>query len=322
MALTASPFMAIFGITPVYIFHEANFSQFLRGVFFLTFLSFLIWFINVRIVMVYQKISSRQGKVISYIFVLILVAIFFHLGNYIFGFLEVEKPPTDIFYPILFLTAINTIIHIIIDSVLTKDKKDKAELKIQSLKIENMEAQQSLLLQQFQPHFLFNALSTLKSLMNTDVEEAEEYLLKLSNFLRFSVEIKNKSVITLEKELAFTQYYLDMQQIRFEGALFCKIEVGTELTKIKIVVFALQSLVENAIKHNGFSIENPLYIDIGHIEDVRYLYVKNNKIPKTILDSTKTGLQALNKRHEMIMGEPIEIVDTENEFKVILKLIK
>jgi len=318
LALITSPFMAIYGLSPVYIFTNIPTTLFLKGIMFVTIGAFTIWSFNIFLLNS-GRFKLKQRYAISYLLTITMIAFMSVMPE------TIIKRPYEInnFHPFLASFAINTLVLIIIQGRIVKLAKDKAEQEIQALKIKNMEAQQNLLMRQFQPHFLFNALSTLKSLMNSNIEEAEEYLLKLSSFLRFSVEVNNETVVALEKELEFTQYYLDMQQIRFEGALFCDIKVDKSLLKMKIPVFALQSLVENAIKHNGFSVESPLYITIkgiGHLEGVRYLYIQNNKIPKTQFNSTKTGLKALNKRHEMITNESIEIIDTENEFKVILKL--
>lgn len=210
----------------------------------------------------------------SYTGMLIQITIAYH----ILESLPVDRPDQNAFYPYLMGFAINTIILIFINSELIRERKDKAEAEIQALKLKNMEAQHHLLMRQFQPHFLFNALSTLKSLIKIDQKEADNYLLKLSEFLRFSVVAKDQPLVALEKELKFTEEYLDMQSIRFEDAIFYEVDISKDVMRLSIPVFALQSLVENAIKHNGFSEENPMTIHIENEADK--LSISNNKIPK------------------------------------------
>lgn len=222
-------------------------------------------------------------------------------------------------YPIISILAINTIILIIINSVSLRHEKEIAEIEIKNLKVSNLEAQRQVLLQQLHPHFLFNALSTLKSLITENPEEGENYVVKLSEFLRYSVQAHAKEVVSLSEELRFTQDYIDVQKMRFGEALHCEIAIPDEVLSKKIPVYALQTLIENAIKHNNFTEKKPLLINIGW--EGNRLKVSNNKQAKQLINPSGTGLTNLNKRYQIVANKDIEIINQDNEFIVFIHLL-
>ncbi|MDP5140275.1 MAG: histidine kinase, partial [Spirosomaceae bacterium] len=310
VALFSSPVMAIYGIAPLYVFNNVTTILFLRGVVFLSFVIFTFWLVNIVLIRRFGAEHSFLRYAASYISTFILLAIFLLISDLIIQ----QRPSDDVIYPILTGIASNTIIHIIIQSIVSASRRDLAELEVKELRIRNMEAQKNLLLQQFQPHFIFNALSTLKSLMKVNLDEAESYVLKLSDFLRFSVQADKRSVVSLAEELAFTNQYIEMQQIRFEGALQFHVNVPEEILNKQIPVFALQLLVENAIKHNTFSEDKPLTININYSE--AHLLVSNNVNKRPFVESIGTGLVNLNQRYQQLGNCEIDITDSTNEFMV------
>jgi two-component system LytT family sensor kinase len=315
IAAFTSPLLAIFALTPIYILSQQDLNVFWIGGMFLTLFCFLIWSVNILILLNYSGPVWKR-LVFSYVVNLLLVA-FFILLRKIFIPIDLED---NAFFPVLNALAVNTFVLIIMDNILTRERKNQAEIELQELKVKNLEAQQQLLIQQFRPHFLFNALSTLKSLMLENVDEAEAYLLKLSEFLRFSVQAHQNKIVSLEKELRFAREYLEMQQIRFEDSLFCEFEVPEEALGKRLPVFAVQSLIENAIKHNAFSPEKPLRLQIRYQN--QQLTVSNNKIPKAGVESNGTGLHSLNRRHELVTGTSIDIQDRDDQFSVSFSLLE
>lgn len=172
--------------------------------------------------------------------------------------------PSEIneFLPFVPAIGINTLILILSKSIILQFQKESAELEVKQLKVNNLEAQKMILLQQLQPHFLFNALSTLKSLISENPRNAEDYTVRLSDFLRYSVQAKNNEVVSLSDELTFTKNYIELQKVRFEESFKCRIEISEQYLNQKIPVYALQTLVENALKHNAFSDKKPLFIEV------------------------------------------------------------
>lgn len=262
--------------------------------------------------------NKWKSYFLSYLFAFLSLVLFLFFGTSVF---VANRETPSIFFPFINAAALNTIIIIIINSLINRSKNEKAERELNILKIKNLEAEQQLLIQQLQPHFLFNALSTLKALINSNTEQAEEYLVKLSDFLRFSVSSHNFKVTLLEKEVAFMRDYIRLQQIRFGDSFFYEIHIPEDVLQSFVVpVYALQTLVENAIKHNAFTSVKPLYLSITFKDG--YIHIKNNKIPKHHENKNGVGLENLNRRFLLNGVEQIKIDNRNDSFLVTIKLIR
>jgi LytS/YehU family sensor histidine kinase len=222
-------------------------------------------------------------------------------------------------YPILSMLAINTIILIICDLLLAIQKKENAESEVEQLEVKNLKAQKRILMQQLQPHFLFNTLTALKSLIKENPEEAENYTVKLSEFLRYTIQVNSDHLVKLEDELKFMNDYLQLQKIRFENSLICKTDIPADVYYLKLPAFALQTLVENAIKHNSFTEKKPLHIKIQYNNGG--ISVWNNRLLSKVESTPGTGLKNLNDRYKMTTGKEIEVRDNKDEFCVTVQLI-
>lgn len=318
-ALISSPIIALYGISPLYVFNIFSIKYFFFTLLGVTINNLIFWIINIVLIL-YLKNSKRWVVyLLSYIITLSIIPQRAYLLNVfksttIFDLLDVYY-----LYPIVSSITINTIILMICNSIIISEKKKSAEFKLEHLKIEQLEAQKQVLIQQLQPHFLFNSLSVLKSLIIEDSEKAENYAIKLSEFLRYSVESHKTNIVALEEELKFTNDFVILQKVRFEDAFIFQCNLPDEIMKRKIPVFALQTLVENALKHNYFTEKKPLKIEIEYHED--YISVKNNKVSLKVTERTSIGLANLNRRYEIITGKNIEVFDTETSFCVTLPLI-
>ena len=197
-------------------------------------------------------------------------------------------------------------------------KMENAELKMKSL-----EAQHEKLKNQLHPHFLFNSLTALKSLIRKDPELAEDYVVKLSAFLRFSISHNEQNVVPLEEELKFSLYYLEMQKIRFRNALTYTVDIpDAHLTNASLPVFSLQLALENAIKHNKLTQEQPLSILIRY-ETPDWLLVENNIHEKLNADpASGIGLKNLSDRYKLLVEDDIRIDNDSQFFRVYLKIIR
>ena len=164
---------------------------------------------------------------------------------------------------------------------------------------ENIISQFEILKNQVNPHFLFNCLNSLASLVHDDPDLAEEFVEKLSEVYRYVLEHRGEEMVNLQDELSFIKDYLFLQKIRFGEALHLRINKDLEKLRGKIPQLSLQILVENAIKHNKASRKEPLKIDI-YAENT-YLVIRNNyqeRLDKVI--STGIGLQNLQERYRFI----------------------
>lgn len=205
--------------------------------------------------------------------------------------------------------------------VLSQHERMRVGLENAALKIANSEAVNRLLLQQIHPHFLFNALTTVKSLIHKQPEVASNYLVKLSNFLRASMSSMTGSRATLTKEISFCSDYLELQKVRLGDALYYTININEDIRASSYLpVFALQLLTENAIKHNSFSEEEPMHIEISETDGI--ITVKNDYRPNYDKEhSMGSGLSNLNERYESLTGEKIIILTGQSYFYVSLKLM-
>ena len=190
----------------------------------------------------------------------------------------------------------------------------------QKLREEKLIFQYETLKNQVNPHFLFNSLNTLSSLVSKDVELSEQYIHKLSSIYRYILENKDLDNVNLNKELDFVKDYFYLQQVRDDGKIDLKVNIK-DPEKYEILPISLQVLVENAFKHNIATRDDPLKITI-HLDDhKKAISVSNNFRPKTqIEDSSKLGLANLSERNKLITGREIEIVRSSHQFKVYVPL--
>ena len=172
---------------------------------------------------------------------------------------------------------------------------------------------------QLDPHFLFNSLNVLTSLIGEDPKLAEKFTTKLSKVYRYVLEQKSKDLITLDEELKFARTYMELLKMRFEDAVQFDLPESSSNPDFKIVPLSLQILLENAVKHNFVSKELPLQIDI--FQENGALHFKNTLNEAMYKEpSTGIGLLNLNERYQILMGHSIEIEKTENHFTVKLPL--
>lgn len=313
-ALFTSPIIAIYGVVPVFLFHSIGLFESVVSFVSLTIVALLFWLFNIFLIQ--KNLSTVSRYLVSY-----LATFFLHSGTiYIVTTTkDLSNPAGLLLYSIIATLAVNTILLVIINSEMMKTKREQAELENQHLKVVNLEAQKKVLMQQLHPHFLFNALSTLKSLIRENQEHAEDYSVKLSEFLRYSINFHNTDLVTLKEELQFASDYVELQKVRFGNALTCNFNIPEEFLMWKLPAFALQTLLENAIKHNSFTEKRPLVIDIT--ADKALIRVTNNKSPKPLLPVSGTGLKNLAERYRIISNSGIEVFDYEHEFTVHLNLI-
>lgn len=218
--------------------------------------------------------------------------------------------------------VVNTLIMLLHNSVLLYEHKLHSDLELSKLKTANAEATNLLLKQQIQPHFLFNALNTLKALYHKDAHAADTYIVHLANFLRASIFHQASMVSKLEDEVKLLSNYLEMQQIRFGAALDCTIILPDEILKdYYLPSFSLQPLLENAIKHNDLTQEAPLKVSIFQKDD-RVIISNNLQKKKIKVSSTNSGLANLAERYRLWSGDDIIITEDQNSFSVSIKLLK
>jgi hypothetical protein len=173
---------------------------------------------------------------------------------------------------------------------------------------------------QIDPHFLFNSLNVLSSLIEENPENAQRFTTSLSKIYRYVLEQKDKELVTLEEELSFAKTYMNLLKMRFENSISYELPDNFDYPEAKVVPLSLQLLLENTIKHNVVSEQKPLHIKI-YIED-SYLIVENNLQKKEVLQDRKgVGLQNIVDRYALISERKVLIDENVNCFKIKIPIL-
>jgi len=200
------------------------------------------------------------------------------------------------------------------------DQWKESLVKTERLEKEKTQVQFDNLKNQLNPHFLFNALTSLNSLIFENQGLASQFLQHLSKVYRYVLQNKDKNFVTLQTELDFIQNYVFLLRTRFESALTISFDIGDDLRDKAIVPVTLQILIENALKHNVVDKDRPLSIRIETNDD--YLVVSNNlQVRKLVETSNKQGLENLKSLYKFLTDKPVQIESGERQFSVRVPLV-
>lgn len=225
------------------------------------------------------------------------------------------------YYHLNFILAL--IIGTIYETVFFFEKWKDAIRQNEELKNQQVRTQFEVLQNQMSPHFLFNSLNTLTTLIAENQEVAIEFTQKLSDVYRYILQTKDKELIPLEEEIHFVKDYIFLLKMRFPDNLIAEIKIDNQYQHCcHIAPLTLQMLIENAIKHNVVSKTHPLHIQV-YVENGQSVVVKNNLQKKDTLEKgTKTGLSNIKRRYELLGNRKIDIITTTLNFMVAVPLIR
>jgi two-component system, LytTR family, sensor kinase len=238
------------------------------------------------------------------------------LGKPVESFLNDPSAKAYYTFSLVITLIVSLIFHaIFFYKALTEKKVNEQQIvaKTETAKYESLKSQ-------IDPHFLFNSLNVLTSLIGENPKQAEKFTTKLSKVYRYVLEQKNKDLIELDEELNFAKTYMELLKMRFENAVTFEIPEKASNSELKILPLSLQLLLENTIKHNVVSENNPLKVIIS--EEDGYLVVSNNYNPKTVLEKgTKVGLKNIVDRYNLITLKKVVFEKLNNQFIVKLPLL-
>ncbi len=199
-------------------------------------------------------------------------------------------------------------------------KQQSIVVENERLKSENMTTRYNMLVNQVNPHFFFNSLNSLATLVReNDREKALVYIDRMSYTFRYILQNGKNMTVALREELSFAEAYGYMFRIRYEDKIFFDIDVDGRLADSVLPSLSLQPLIDNAVKHNAITARNPMHISIT--AENGYLVVSNPKYPLLkAAEGTGTGLKNLSSRYMLIIGRDIEVLDTADRFVVRLPL--
>jgi sensor histidine kinase YesM len=189
------------------------------------------------------------------------------------------------------------------------------ELENEMLMKEKIKSQYETLKNELSPHFLFNSLNALKSMIREDPVKAEEYVQRLSSVLRYTVQSSESGFISLKEEMELASSYTYLLSMRYGENLHVIIDIPEKYQKLNILPLTIQSLVENAVKHNEISRRNPLTVRIE--ADDSFLTVSNNiQMKLTDESSLGIGLPNLTQRYKLLTGKDIIVSKDADTFIV------
>jgi sensor histidine kinase YesM len=252
------------------------------------------------------------------LFVIFLLRIFIYtvINNQSFAVFIANETPSDYLVASIFTFIVLLITHFVYlyrSYQENKVKEQKIIAGTASAKFESLK-------NQIDPHFLFNSLNVLSSLIEENPENAQRFTTSLSKIYRYVLEQKDKELVTVEEELAFAKTYMNLLKMRFENSLFYELPTTMLNPEAKVVPLSLQLLLENTVKHNVISEQRPLKIRIFIESD--YLVIQNDYQKKEVLqDRQGVGLQNIINRYAIITNRKVLIEQNERTFTVRIPIL-
>lgn len=226
-----------------------------------------------------------------------------------------EESIAHFLIPIVLFVVVSLAIHAFYFYKIVQENK----VKEQKIIATTANAQFESLKNQIDPHFLFNSLNVLSSLIEENPSTAQKFTISLSKIYRYVLEQKDKELVAVEEELAFAKIYMQLLTMRFENSIFY--ELPENITEeAKVVPLSLQLVLENCIKHNIVSSSKPLHIKIS-MED-NQLIIENNWQKKEVLSNGRgVGLQNIINRYALLTERKVKIIQDDTSFKVFLPIL-
>ncbi len=229
---------------------------------------------------------------------------------------------TQLYWAILAGFIIDILFLAFNEGIYTFSKWKENIQEAEQLKKANLQTQFESLKNQVNPHFLFNSINTLSSLIHEDKERAGQFIDEMSHVYRYLLRNNEEELVSLSTELKFIHSYYHLLKTRYGNGIELKLNIDNKAENYLLPPLTLQLLVENAVKHNNVLKESPLVIEISNRED-GWLVVKNNLQKKTItVDSSKIGLNNIKEKFRLLEQPDVVIKETATEFIVMLPLIE
>jgi sensor histidine kinase YesM len=280
-------------------------------------------FLDPRVSWVHEPVKRLFSTVLTYLIYAYLVSfviVFFYAWS-LWEFSLDQVPWSAIFKFTLTPMTISLVFMAIFTSRSWLMEWRKSAIEAEQLRSEKLASQYQSLKDQLNPHFLFNSLNALSNLVYEDADKSAAFIQKLSKIYRYVLEVQQEELVSLSKELDFARNYLELQKIRFEENLSFSIKVENE-KGFFLPPLSLQLLLENAIKHNVASQDNPLFIQI--LQKGNELWIGNSFQPKSSPNepSVGVGLNNIRLRYQLLSDRQIQVSQNENEFLVRLPLLE
>lgn len=282
-------------------------------------ITLVLVFVDVLIIKAVNK-KFTYGRYIYFVVILDLILTSAFVGivnigiNFLFlSYRDISFSGVDYLGSAAIAILANCIVVLMIEVFLYNRKQLEAEKRAMAAEKEKIQYMYDTLRSQVNPHFLFNSLNTLSSLIYENQDKANTFTKKLSGLYRYTLSLNERKCVSLSEELSFLESYLYLMQVRFDTALIVKIERAVSNNDGRLIPMSIQLLVENAVKHNIITKTHPLIIDI--LTDDNGVAVSNNLQPKDAKDKTGFGLKSLQEQYALHF-KSIKIIKEKDTFTV------
>ena len=274
----------------------------------------------------YPGFAQRRSRFAAWIFVSLPLTLAVIGGLWsvysLLPFLKDKIQAGGLAWGILLGTIAHLFTIIVNEGQFTYEQWKVAILEAERLQKINLENRYEGLKQQVNPHFLFNSINTLSSLIHEDKKEAGRYIREMSQVYRYLLRNNDDELVPLQTELSFIQSYFHLLKTRFGNAVDLRVDVPPKAVHCLLPPLTLQMLVENAVKHNNASKTAPLVIAIEWRNE-GWLAVKNNLQPKQgFVDSTGIGLNNISEKYKLLGLPDVSFLKKENLFVVQIPLVE
>lgn len=308
--------------------YDGNLQHFWPGVFISLLFTTLLWEGNLVILNAARRRFPRPDQIVQRFLWQVPAHIVFTLvaGSTIKWVLAQVIPDElcngQVLAHAFLLNLIPTSIVVLIYETVYFFQQWKANLtRVEALARSAVQSELEVLRQQLDPHFLFNSLNTLAALIDEDADGAQRYLSQLADVYRYVLLVRERDTVSLEEELAFVDAYLYLSKTRFRDNLQVENTIRVSQHQRRVAPLSVQTLVENALKHNAITRDHPLCLRLEEA-GADAIRVVNSVRPKTTLSSgTRLGLQNLVRRYALLTSEPVAVAAGDTEWAVRLPLL-
>ena len=318
----------IFYLRALFLQDQIEHESYLFGFIFSFTVSFCIYFVNVPVVRKLHRLEKLLNSQILRIILELLITMSFagivmtFVHSFYARFFTADSAETiSLFDNIIIALVVNVVVVTIMEIIYFFKKWKNSLIESEHLRRKNVEIQYAALTNQINPHFLFNSLNILSSLIQEDSAKALLFTKEFSRIYRYVLDSKDKLIVSLQSELDFLNSYLYLQKIRFDKSLNYQTEIDVTCLDFYLPPLSLQLLVENAIKHNEISEENPLNLGIkGHGQEI---IVTNNFQPKEKnINNSGIGLKNLTERYSHYTDQAPVFKVENRKYIAIIPLLK
>ena len=266
----------------------------------------------------YRVLIRAAGGIVLTMMAIFLIRVLIRIGIEGAGWTEFLEGEKAAYYVVALLITI--VVSVFFHAFYLYRRVQDRKVKEQKLIAGTASAKFDALKNQLDPHFLFNSLNVLTSLIEEDSEQAQKFTTSLSKVYRYVLEQKNKELVSIEEELQFAKTYVRLLKMRFEDSIVLEIPEHSDNPDAKIVPLSLQLLLENAVKHNVVTATKPLRIKV--YEEDGFLVVSNNLQEKQVVKkSSGVGLRNIVQRYNLLTDKTVKIEKTQKDFSVYLPML-